>query len=164
MNDLAALQRVFDQAARDIPALLPTIVGVEGKNFIEKNFRDQGFNDTGLEAWAERKTVDSRGRDITKYRTNRTGRQGNLNRYGSRIAGRALLVGHDTGSDKLKSSFHYRASAGNSVVTFYTHKLYAQRHNEGLDGMPQRQFMGRSRYLENKIFSKLTRALDQRLR
>jgi len=164
MSDLRELQAMLDRAAREIPQLLPAIVGVEGKNFIEKNFRDQGFNDVGRDAWPERQLTDSRGRDITRYRSNRTGRQGNLNRYGSKNQDRAILVGHNTGGDKLKNSFHYRASSNYSVVTFFTHKEYAERHNEGKDGMPKRQFIGPSRYLENKIKAKLTRALDQRLR
>lgn len=164
MNDLADLQRVFDQAARELPTVLPTIVGVEGKNFIQKNFRDQGFTDVGFTPWQERKTVDKAGQDNTRYRTNRIGRVGTLNKYGRQLEGRAILVGHNTGGDKLINSIHYRTSMGYSVVSFYTHKEYAERHNEGTDGMPKRQFMGRSKYLESKIFSKITRTLDSRLR
>jgi len=162
MSDLAELQRLFDRAARELPTVLPTIIGVEGTNFIQKNFRDQGFNDGGLNEWEKRKTTDSRGRDITRYRTSRRGREGNFNSYGGKNDGRAILTGHDTGGDKLRNSFHYRINA--NTVTFFTHKEYAERHNEGKDGMPKRQFMGRSKYLENKIKNKLTRALDQRLR
>lgn len=164
MNDLNDLQRVFNTMARELPARLPVVVGVEGINFIQKNFRDQGFTDTSLKKWPERKTLDSAGNDITRYRTNRVGRVGNLNKYGSRNVDRAILVGYDTGGDKLKNSIHYRVSANNSTVSFYTHKEYAERHNEGLDGMPKRQFMGRSKYLESRIFSKITRILDNRLR
>jgi hypothetical protein len=164
MENLADLQRLFDTMARELPTALPTIVGVEGKNFIQKNFRDQGFNDAGLTKWQERKTVDGNGRDITRYRTNRVGRVGNLNKYGSKNVDRAILVGFNTGGDKLMNSIHYRTTSNYGVVTFYTHKAYAERHNEGLDGMPKRQFMGRSKYLESRIFSKITRTLDQRLR
>jgi len=164
MNDLAALQRLLDRASQEIPDKALRIIGVEGKNFIQKNFRDQGFTDTATENWQERKTEDAQGRDITRYRTNRRGRQGNLNRYGSKIQDRALLTGFATGGNKLRNSFRYRVSAGSKLVTFYTYKPYAQRHNEGLNGMPKRQFMGKSAFLNNKISQKINNELNNLLR
>lgn len=163
MSDLADLQKLLEKAATELPDTALRIIGVEGKNFIAKNFADEGFNDTNLEEWQERKTEDKRGRDITRYRTNRRGKAGSLNRYGSSIKDRALLVGHNTGGDKLKNSFRYRISLGSKQVTFYTYKGYAQRHNEGLDGMPKRQIIGESVYYFNQISKKLTNELDKKL-
>ncbi|MDV6170221.1 phage morphogenesis protein [Flavobacterium sp. DG1-102-2] len=162
MSDLRELQRMLDRAARELPNTVTTIIEVEGLNFIQKNFEDQGYNDTGLEEWEERKTADDRGRDITRYRTNRVGRQGNLNRYGSRNKDRAILTGHETGGNKLRNSI--RARKTKNAVRFFTSKEYAQRHNEGLDGMPQRQFMGKSKYFEDQIKAKLKRTLDRTFR
>lgn len=164
MSDLSELQNLLNRAASEMPKKALTIIGVEGKNFIQKNFRDEGFNDRNLEKWKERKTEDSRGNDITRYRTNRRGKIGNLTRYGRENRDRALLTGHATGGNKLRNSFKYKVNIGSSEVKFTTHKEYAERHNEGLDGMPKRQFMGKSAYLNNKISIKIQKELDKLLR
>lgn len=164
MNDLAQLQKLLDKAVKEIPNKSLRIIGVEGIKFINKNFRDEGFTDGSLVKWQERKTDDMFGRDITRYRTNRRGRAGSLNRYGSNNKDRAILTGFGTGSDKLRNSFRYRISLGSSSVTFYTYKEYAERHNQGLDGMPKRQFMGNSIYLNNQISKKINKELDKLFR
>lgn len=158
MAGLDDLQKLLDKAMRTIPDKLPIIVEVEGLNFIKSNFRTQGFNDGTKKAWKKRQT-ERDGRDLTRYKTNRVGTAGSLNRFGQKNQGRAILVGHDTGGDKLSNSF--RARRNRQRVVFYTYKSYAQRHNEGLDGMPQRQFMGKSATLENNIKKKLTKELDK---
>lgn len=162
-QDLAALQRLLDKALRDIQKDVPVIIEVEGLAFIKKNFKDEGFNTrSGVSKWKPRKTTDDKGRSITRYRTNRRGRQGSLNSYGSKIEGRALLIGHKTGGNKLSNSFRTRRTT-NSVY-FMTYKNYAQVHNEGSGRIPKRQFMGRSFYLNDKISNKLTRTLDKRFK
>ena len=158
LNDL---QKLLDRAAKDIPDKALRVIGVEGKKFIIKNFRDQGFTDASTQKWAKRKTVDNRGRDVTRYRTNRKGRAGSLNQYGQRNKGRATLVGFDTGGNKLKNSFDYRISLGSKQVSFCTAKPYAEKHNEGLDGMPKRQFIGKSNYLNEQIGKKISTELDK---
>ena len=164
MSDLSELQKLLDRASQEIPDKVLKIIGVEGKNFIQKNFRDEGFTDTSTEKWQERKTEDRQGRDITRYRTSRRGKAGNLNKYGSSIKDRAILTGFATGGNKLRNSFRYRVSIGSSQVTFYTYKEYAERHNEGLDGMPKRRFMGKSAYLNTQISKKINKELDKILR
>ena len=164
MSDLSELQKLLDRAAQEIPDKVLKIIGVEGKNFIQKNFRDEGFTDTSTEKWQERKTEDRQGRDITRYRTSRRGKAGNLNKYGSSIKDRTILTGFATGGNKLRNSFRYQVSIGSSQVTFYTYKEYAERHNEGLDGMPKRRFMGKSAYLNTQISKKINKELDKILR
>lgn len=164
MNSLEDLQRLLNRAAAEIPAKALRVIGVEGKNFIGKNFRDESFTDSSSVEWAKRKTTDRKGRDLTRYRTNRRGAAGSLTRFGQRNEGRATLVGFDTGGNKLKNSFQYRISIGSTQVTFYTSKGYAQKHNEGLSGMPRRQFMGQSNYLNGKISNKISTELNQILR
>ena len=164
MSDLSELQKLLDRAAQEIPDKVLKIIGVEGKNFIQKNFRDEGFTDSSTEKWQERKTEDRQGRDLTRYRTSRRGKAGNLNKYGSSIKDRAILTGFATGGNKLRNSFRYRVSIGSSQVTFYTYKEYAERHNEGLDGMPKRRFMGKSAYLNTQISKKINKELDKILR
>ena len=168
MSDLADLQKLLDRAVKEIPDKVLKIIGVEGKNFIQKNFRDEGFNDTGLEKWQERKDKDT---------------------------SRAMLTGHATGGNKLRNSFKRRISLGSNTVTFYTYKDYAEVHNEGgkIVGnfkirehlrkgrtgrimrvkshnrnvnttIPKRQFMGKSAYLNTQISKKINKELDKILR
>lgn len=163
-GSLSDLQKLLIRASKEIPDKALRIIGVEGKKFIEKNFRDQGFTDTTTKKWESRRTTDKNEKDITRYRTNRVGRSGNLNRYGSKTADRAILVGFNTGGDKLKNSFKYSVSQGSSRVVFRTYKPYAARHNEGLKGMPKRQFIGKSDYLNRQIADKIKRELDKNFR
>ncbi len=151
------LQEKLNKLAHFIDKDATTILKVEGLKFIQKNFQDEGFNDGTLEKWKERKTTDKRGRDITRYRTSRRGKQGTLNRYGRKIKDRPILTGHNSGGNKLRHSF--KARTERRKVVFYTYKNYAKRHNEGLDGMPQRQFIGQSKTLDNNIKKELDRVI-----
>ena len=137
-GSLSDLQKLLIRASKEIPDKALRAIGVEGKKFIEKNFRDQGFTDTTTTKWEERKHETSESR--------------------------AILVGFNTGGDKLKNSFKYSVSKGNNTVAFRTYKPYAARHNEGLNGMPKRQFMGKSAYLNRQIADKIKRELDLTLR
>ncbi len=161
-GNIPYLQKKMLQAAKTIPGQVLTVFEVEGLAFISKNFRDQGFNDSGLSKWKLRKTTDRKGRDITRHRTNRHGTAGSFTKYGRENLKRAILVGHNTGGNKMKNSFRVRR--GKLSVKFYTYKKYARRHNEGLDGMPKRQFMGKSKYLTDKIEAKIKIILDQTLK
>ncbi len=151
------LQEKLNSLAHFIDKDATTILKVEGLKFIQKNFEDEGFNDGTLKKWKERKTTDKRGRDITRYRTSRRGKQGTLNRYGRKIKDRPILTGHNSGGNKLRHSF--KARTEQHKVVFYTHKNYAKRHNEGLDGMPKRQFIGQSKTLDNNIKKELDRVI-----
>ena len=137
-GSLSDLQKLLIRASKEIPDKALRVIGVEGKKFIEKNFRDQGFTDTSTTKWEERKHETSESR--------------------------AILVGFNTGGDKLKNSFKYSVSKGNNTVAFRTYKPYAARHNEGLNGMKKRQFMGKSAYLNRQIADKIKRELDLTLR
>ncbi len=161
MADLGDLEKMLLRAAKEIPDKALTIIEVEGKNFIQKNFQDQGFTDSTFDHWQERQTEDKQGRDITRYRTNRRGKRGALNKYGSSIKDRAILTGQATGGNKLRNSIKSRVLKSVKEVKFYTDKKYAGRHNEGEDGMPKRQFMGKSKYLNTQIANKLTKELDK---
>ncbi|MEO2064480.1 MAG: phage virion morphogenesis protein [Christiangramia sp.] len=163
-QDMRQLQKLLRRGMRVMPDKLPRIIEGEGLRFISKNFRDQGFNDSGLRKWKRRRKRD---------------------------ASRALLVGENTGGDKLKNSF--RAVRRSNQVRFITYKPYAKIHNEGgrIKGtfnvrshkrrnrktgkiqtvsshkrtvdteIPQRQFMGKSAYLDKQIKKKLTKELDK---
>jgi len=163
MPDLKELQKLLNKAAKEMPKVTQKIIAVEGILFIKKNFKDQGYNSGyGITKWAERKR-EKRGRDITRYRTNRRGKIGTLNKYGRSIQDRALLVGEKTGGDKLTNSFRARR-IGDHSIAFRTYKHYASKHNQGEGKMPKRQFMGKSKYLDRRIFTKLKREYDKRLK
>ena len=158
-GSLKDLQKLLDKAAEQIPDKVLSIIEVEALNSINKNFQDQGFNDAGVSKWKPRKTTDKKGRDLTRYRTDRKGKKGELTRFGQKEIGRNILIGHNTGGNKLWKSF--RARREQNRVRIYTYKPYAKRHNEGIDGMPKRQFMGNSQYLREQIKNKVTKELDK---
>jgi phage gpG-like protein len=135
------------------------IIEVEGLNHFEKSFEKQGFDNGGVNEWKARKTTDKRGRDITRYRTNKRGKRGELNSFGRKNTGRAILTGHSTGANKLRHSLKARKISGG--IEFSSDKPYAQRHNEGLNGMPKRQFMGASKTLDKNIKKKIDKQLNK---
>ncbi|WP_034752735.1 hypothetical protein [Chryseobacterium daeguense] len=163
-GNLRDLQRLLNRAADQIPDQALRIIEVEGLNFIRKNFNDEGFNDNGLRKWQARKTTDKDGNDLTRYRSNRRGRQGDLTKFGQREIGRAILTGHDTGGDKLRNSWRAKRNKSRKQVGFYTYKGYAEYHNAGTGNLPKRQMIGKSAYLERRIFDKVKRTLDNHFR
>lgn len=162
MATLYDLQRILNTAANNIPRDTLIVIEAEGLQFISDNFEAEGFHTgSGVDKWQKRKTTDKNGRDITRYRTNRKGNAGSLNAYGRKNQNRAILVGHNTGGDKLKNSIE--ATRSGSAVTFTTYKPYAKRHNEGLKGMPERRFMGPSPELDKRIAKKIKTILNKNL-
>ena len=135
------------------------IIEVEGLNHFEESFDNEGFTDNTLEKWKPRKTTDKKGRDITRYRTNKVGKKGQLNSYGRKNKGRAILTGHNSGGNKLRHSL--KADKVSGGVQFSSDKAYAERHNEGKDDMPKRQFMGASEQLDKTIIKKIDKTLDK---
>ena len=138
---------------------LPHIVAQEGLNFVKSNFENEGFTDSSTKKRPERKTEDKTGRDITRYRSDRIGRKGTLNRYGKKIKGRPILTGHASAGNKLRNSF--RADIRPGRVVLFTYKKYAERHNKGLAGMPKRPFIGHSKTLEKNIEKKTLNTINR---
>jgi phage gpG-like protein len=113
------------------------IIRIEGIRHFKKSFQDEGFTDAVLEKWP----------DITPARKKEK-RRGN---------GSLPPILTDTG-DLGNSITGEETSQG---VTFSSDKVYAQRHNEGLAGMPKRQFMGPSQQLEQTIMRKLDKGIGR---
>lgn len=107
-----------------------TIAGTEAINHFTLNFRKQGFDDDGVKKWQPRK------------------------RERKRDSGRAILI--KTG--QLRRSLIKR-KADKSAVYIISSLPYANRHNEGIKGMPKRQFVGDSRKLNRNIL----RIMDKRI-
>ena len=136
------------------------IIEVEGTKHFKESFENQGFTDASLAKWKPRKTVDDRGRDITRYRTDRVGRRGQLNAFGRRNQDRDILTGHNTGADKLRNSISSKRYR--NKVVWSTYKPYAKLHNEGAKHLPKRQFMGKSQTLNRNIKRKFKRTLSEK--
>jgi phage gpG-like protein len=108
-------------------------IGNAAKSFFVENFRKQGFDDKNVERWQPRKKADKR-------------------------AGRAILV--KTG-DLRRSIIRNPANRAALSVKISTDLVYAARHNNGLKGMPKRQFMGDSYNLNERIKKIIVKRLDK---
>ena len=108
-------------------------IGNSAKSFFVENFRKQGFDDKNVEKWKPRKKDDKR-------------------------AGRAILV--KTG-DLRRSIIRNPANRAALSVKISTDLVYAARHNDGLKGMPKRQFMGDSYNLNERIKKIIVKRLDK---
>jgi len=102
---------------------LPILIGNEAKNHFTQGFRqDGGQTDKGK--WRKRKRDPKGGR-------------------------RGILIGRKGG--KLWKSIKVQRASWSHVSIASIGIRYAARHNEGLDGMPQREFLGQSKAMENKV-------------
>jgi phage gpG-like protein len=108
-------------------------IGNSAKSFFVENFRKQGFDDKNVEKWQPRKKADKR-------------------------AGRAILV--KTG-DLRRSIIRNPANRAALSIKISTDLVYAARHNDGLKGMPKRQFMGDSYNLNERIKKIIVKRLDK---
>jgi phage gpG-like protein len=107
-------------------------IGNSAKSFFVENFRKQGFDDKNVERWQPRKKADKR-------------------------AGRAILV--KTG-DLRRSIIRNPANRAALSIKISTDLVYAARHNNGLKGMPKRQFIGDSYNLNERIKKIIVKRLD----
>jgi phage gpG-like protein len=107
-------------------------IGNSAKSFFVENFRKQGFDDKNVEKWQPRKKADKR-------------------------AGRAILV--KTG-DLRRSIIRNPANRAALSIKISTDLVYAARHNDGLKGMPKRQFMGDSYNLNERIKKIIVKRID----
>lgn len=153
------MQRLFKSARRLLQTRLPGIVKVEGLDFIHDNFDRQGFDSgTGVQPWPRRKVPTGiwrrqakGGKKSQQLRATKTGA-----RY-LKDQGRALLVkrGH------LRRAWDRDSKASDALVAFRNVMPYAARHNDGLDGMPERQQIGDSRTLDKRIMRKIDQEMQK---
>lgn len=140
MANNKGLVYVFQQIRSNIVVMkekLPTLVANDTKNYFSKSFINQAWNG---KQWKEVKRRIP-GTPEYKYPKNK-----DLSRRT-----RWILVG--------KKSTKLRRAVANCArvrpqswphVVLIVDLPYARRHNEGLDGMPKRQFMGQTVELRNK--------------
>lgn len=113
---------------------LPQILANQARLFFVRSWEIQGFEDSSVNKWAPRakETKKTKGKNI------------------------------------LVSTGALRRATRNSIrdVSFNFIRLvvdlpYAARHNEGLDGMPERKFMGKSRTLGKQHLNTIIKYLSQ---
>ena len=122
-----------EQKARKALEAAIVDVGNTAKVFFVESFRKQGFDDKSVQKWKPRKVADKR-------------------------AGRAILV--KTG-DLRRSIIRNPANRAALSIKISTDLVYAARHNNGLKGMPKRQFMGDSYNLNEKVKAVIVKRLDK---
>jgi phage gpG-like protein len=72
---------------------------------------------------------------------------------------RGLLIGPGTGH--LRKSMKVRSATWDRIIVGSYGIIYASRHNQGLAGMPKRQFIGRSRILDQKILKMINNEMKK---
>src|ERR1035437_2875780 len=150
----AEMLQKMDALKRD----LPPIIGNMGTRFFVESFTKQGFTDTSFEAWQKPQRMIP-GMPAYKYPLKKV-----LNRRS-----RNILVGK-SGGTKSGAHTHLKQSVNTSLksaswsnILWAVPQPYARRHNEGLDYMPKRKFIGYSytlmKQIEEKVNSEMIKIL-----
>lgn len=124
-NEARKIANHLKKYEAEIDSMVNTM-GVMAKNNFTANFRKQGFEDETVTPWQPRKRAD----------------------IGRSRGARSILIK----SGRLRRSITFRKKGKWSVV-IGTDVPYARRHNEGLNKMPKRQFIGYSGKLNRQIIS-----------
>ena len=134
----------------------PEALGVLGTEFAAENFEKKGFQGATFQPWEPRKTINRRGRDLTRYKRGR--HAGKLTRFGRGNEGRALLVKSSDMRASMEGASQSWLRTGPSSVAFFS-TSYAPTHNFGdpSRNIPQRRFLGTSPILHQRIRSYLRR-------
>lgn len=114
---------------------LLTTMGNEAVNHFVKSFPNQGFEDETVNKWRPRKRIARKERGK---------------------ADRAILIqsGRLWRSIRIVRRSKYSITVGTDVI-------YARRHNDGLSGMPKRQFIGNSAKLQRKLTARLKKQIEK---
>ncbi len=145
------LKREIEQG---IDTDLTTIVGREAVNHFQEGFQNEGFTDTALIKWDEVKRRQGNGKGADAMRKILTGRTGAL---------------HD--------SITFAVEPGKVIISANplntgTGTNYAEVHNSGVSNagrnrntvIPQRQFIGNSIKMEDRIVEKIKNWLTDKLK
>lgn len=151
-----------EQAIRYLQNDAKTIIGVEAVNFYKESFENQGFTDTSLKKWEDVKRRDLEspwrgfqyGATVPRPKQKRHKKNAMTN-YSPAAEQRPILSGQ---TQELMNGIRWERTA--QGVRVYAEAVYAKIHNEGGEmsifgkkrtTMPQRQFMGKSQKLTEKI-------------
>jgi phage gpG-like protein len=141
----------FDFAKKKIELIrnkrqIARIVANEALNHFLVGFR-KGGGQTDAGMWRKRKL---RVRDFTS-------KSPKVRARARKQVGRAILV--DTGA--LRRDIGVRSISSRKVSIGTTRIPYARRHNEGLKGMPKREFLGDSKKLDKKVNKLILKELNK---
>jgi phage gpG-like protein len=124
---------------KKMKSAVPKRIGNMALNHFLESWDNEAFSDrsTGDNSWKKRSTRTKA--DI------RTGKN------------RKLLIQ----SGALKRSMKVSSAGWSRIVIGSYGIIYASRHNQGLAGMPKRQFIGRSRILDQKILKMINNEMKK---
>lgn len=128
----------LEQLKRELPIQLAN----DTRNFFAASWRKGGWEDNGVQRWEEPKRKKYSGKNAKR----------------KRAATRATLVKSGRLRRAVQDSIR---STTMEEVKLVVDVPYAARHNEGLDGMPQRQFMGDSAALRRIQRNRITKTVDK---
>lgn len=121
----------------------PEEIGRIAREFYTESFKNEGFTDASLQEWQEvKRRIEPRRPDLA-------------------AAKRGILI--NTGN--LKRSLTYECFKGLVVVRAEAFSPsgfdYARVHNWGTARVPQRQFLGESQQLNDKIIAELKKIVEE---
>ena len=151
-NSLAKLIKQDLKGWEEEKKRLPKIIGEEASNFFTENFRKQGFDDSGVKSWKQRKSK-SKGNSTTKSQKN----------------SRGILIGKGSGN-KLSRSLRVLSANQKKIIVGST-VGYSGVHNFGLRAgrgagfkMPTRKFIGNSKKLSKNITKLIAKRIERRFK
>jgi phage gpG-like protein len=120
---------------KKMKSAVPKRIGNMALNHFLESWDNEAFSDrsTGDNPWKKRK------KEVTPSR--------------------GLLIG--PGTAHLKKSMEVRSANWSQIVIGSYGIKYASRHNRGLAGMPKRQFIGRSRILDQRILKMINNEMKK---
>lgn len=161
----------FNKIAAQLIKDAQTIAEVEMINFVMANFERQGFLDSSIQPWQERKDGADNGRAILS----KTGALRDSNKLISSSPKRVVV-----GSDSKYAKIHNEGGVINIPVTAKMRKYFWYKYKETSNGMykgmaltkkthftftvPKRQFMGESQSFNRDIDSKFKKMIVQRFK
>jgi phage gpG-like protein len=127
----------------------PRYAGNVAVRKFKENFETEGFFG---------KPWDNVRRRMSSYRDSQgKTHKVHLPKHDNKAATRKVLHGR-TGN--LKRSISSEVS-GHAQATIYSDSKYGKRHNEGLDKMPKREFIGDNPQVENAVKTEIERRLNK---
>ena len=165
-NQLFGDLRIFALDIKTIQQQTPKMVGIKAKKAIKENFAISGYDTgTGVNKWKARAESTNRHYDAL----NRAGRKRGYKGFMYKSSNPILLQ-----SQSLKRSINYvvsglRVKVGVMADYVGAYKIvpinYAKRHNEGLKGMPIRQFMPTpAQGMNAKIKKEIDKTINQQFK
>lgn len=171
IKGLDDVMRRLAEAQEYIKQDVPVLIGVLGETHFKQSFHNEGFTDKGLQKWAPRKTKRTGSTNSQKVLTQSKKLE---NSVVHRVEGNTVIFSSDmpyaqvhneggniTVTPKMKAYFwamHLQAKdAGNLEMADQWKGLALAKKIV----MPQRQFMGESKALDDKIATEVTNGLTR---